>query len=166
MIPYREFAQQYASLSEEEFLRQIKEPHVLMVERRNLRESESGFMTVKFTKEALAESSETRTFVLPIKKRAGSNAFGMMITLGRAPNNDLVVDHQKISKFHAYFRDAGSSWLICDADSRNGTVVDGVPLEPGQQGRPVHSGTRVKLGQVVELVFYLPKELYKKLKEG
>jgi pSer/pThr/pTyr-binding forkhead associated (FHA) protein len=153
----------YGSLSQEDFLQQVSDPHVLLVERKSVRDSDSGFLTVKFTKEILAESGERKTFVLPVKKREGSNAFAMMITVGRAANNDMVVEHQKISKFHAYFRNSGAAWSICDADSRNGTIVDGVQVPTGQQGLAIQTGSRIKLAKVIDLEFFEPSALFDRL---
>lgn len=164
MIPYQTFVAQYGALPEGEFLSRITDPHVLITQSQGARDS--GFMTVKFTKEAVTESGERRgAMVLPVSKREGANAFGMMITIGRAANNDLVIEHQKVSKFHAYFRKAESGWRVCDANSRNGTQVGELTLEPGQEGHEVRSGQRVMLGKAVELVFLSPADLYARLKK-
>lgn len=160
MISYREFLVQYGTLPLDAFLEAIQEPYVLVTERETPRDADSGFLTVKFSKESLSSSGEAKSSLLPVRKRSDSNAFAMMITLGRAPNNDMVVDHQKISKFHAYFRQVGSDWVICDANSRNGTAVNGRPVEPGQTGAPVASGTSIKLAKLVDLLFLEPRELY------
>ena len=63
--------------------------------------------------------------IAPLRKRPGGNAFTGMITVGRADNNDLVISDGTVSKFHAYFRRLGQRWTITDANSRNGTMVDG-----------------------------------------
>lgn len=64
--------------------------------------------------------------------KQGSNAFSNMITVGRTGNNDIVIDSQGISKFHAHFsfnRDTGTS-MVTDAGSTNGTYVNGIRLKP------------------------------------
>ena len=166
MIPFQTFVAEHGALSESEFLGKIDAPHVLITQTQAPRDS-SGFMTVKFTKETISESSEARgVMILPVAKREGANAFGMMITIGRATNNDLVIEHQKISKFHAYFRQVGTDWRVCDANSRNGTEVADEVLEPGQEGRAVRSGQRVRLGKAVELVFLSPADLFARVAKG
>lgn len=88
--------------------------------------------------------------VAPLEKRPGSNAFTLMVTLGRAANNDIVLAHPAVSKFHAYARRLGDEWLLSDAGSSNGTEVDGVAVRP-PGAAPLRSGTRVLLGGAVEL---------------
>src|SRR2546421_10531511 len=44
----------------------------------------------------------TGTSVARLRKRLGSNAYPGMITIGRAPNNDIVIPEAKVSKLHAY----------------------------------------------------------------
>lgn len=47
------------------------------------------------------------------------------LTLGRAPDNDIVIDGEGVSRYHAQLRyDGGSLWLR-DAGSRNGIFVNG-----------------------------------------
>ena len=64
-----------------------------------------------------------------LRKRPGANAFAMMVTLGRAKNNDLIVDAPAISKFHAYVQANPEGGLVLvDAGSTYGTTVNGEPL--------------------------------------
>tara|TARA_B100000965_G_scaffold391803_1_gene400300 strand:- start:151 stop:672 length:522 start_codon:yes stop_codon:yes gene_type:complete len=162
VTPYTQFAQDHKHLSRDDFLAKVGVPHILVTEKQAVRDEEAGFMTVKFTKEVLSESAEAQTFVLPVRKRPDANAFAMMVTLGRAPNNDLVLDHQKVSKFHAYFKQLGEKWVICDANSRNGTVVDGLELQ-AQIAHPLRSGSKIKLAKVIDLVFLTPEELFQRI---
>lgn len=97
-----------------------------------------------------------------VEKRPGSNPFALMITLGRAPNNDLVLNHAALSKFHAYLRRSGESWVVDDPGSTNGTCVDGVPVESGR-GVPARSGARITLGGEVELELLAPDDLWARL---
>jgi len=47
------------------------------------------------------------------------------LTLGRAPDNDIVMQGDGVSRYHAQLRyDGGSLWLR-DAGSRNGIFVNG-----------------------------------------
>jgi hypothetical protein len=58
--------------------------------------------------------------------------------LGRAPDNDVVLEGDTVSRYHAEVRWHGSRWLVYDLASTNGTAVDGalvrgepLPLAPG-----------------------------------
>jgi pSer/pThr/pTyr-binding forkhead associated (FHA) protein len=49
----------------------------------------------------------------------------LMLTIGRLPDNDVVIDNPAVSSHHAcVFRDA-DNWVIEDLDSKNGTFVNG-----------------------------------------
>lgn len=73
--------------------------------------------------EALAETPATE-----VAKRE-INAFGLGITVGRTKNNDIWINDERISRFHAYFRLQDGAWMLSDAGSRNGTFIDGVQLD-------------------------------------
>src|SRR5437588_8679209 len=52
-------------------------------------------------------------------------SIGLMVTIGRLPDNDVVIDNPAVSSHHAcVFRD-GEDWVIEDLDSKNGTFVNG-----------------------------------------
>ncbi len=70
-------------------------------------------------------------FLLPLKK-AESNPFPERISVGRAPNCDVVIRDPSVSKLHGHFRDVrrDSAWFT-DAQSSNGTVIDGAFIQPG-----------------------------------
>ncbi len=84
-----------------------------------------GFGTIALPPGKVAAPSDHRLFEL---KKRSSNPFADMITVGRAANNDVVIASPCVSKFHAFFRATPRGWAIVDADSSNGTHVDGVPL--------------------------------------
>lgn len=89
--------------------------------------------------------------VYPLRKRE-ENPFGNMVTLGRAMNNDLVVPHRAVSKFHAYFRPTGAQWSVYDAGSLNGTQVAGRRL-PTERAQPLQPGVELVLGEAVRLLY-------------
>ena len=99
------------------------------------------------------------TPIFPFKKRSGSNAFGLMITVGRAANNDIVLVDQQVSKFHASFsKNVQGQWTITDASS-NGTWVDGTRLEP-RVARPLTAGASIDLARAALLLFTPPERMF------
>jgi hypothetical protein len=66
-------------------------------------------------------------FAVPLRKRADeTKAFTERISLGRARNNDVVLRHESVSKFHAWFScDERGAYYVADASSRNGTKLNG-----------------------------------------
>ncbi len=95
--------------------------------------------------------------VYPLAKKPGAS-FADMITVGRTPNNDIVLRDVTVSRFHAYFRQRGERWIIADAGSKNGSELEGVPLEARKE-RELATGVAVRIGDF-ELTFYLSNELY------
>jgi pSer/pThr/pTyr-binding forkhead associated (FHA) protein len=90
------------------------------------------------------------TAVARIKKRPGANAFDMMITIGRARNNDIELRAQDVSKFHAYVMfGPGGEASITDAGSTYGTFVKGRQLRAREDRVPLEPGVEVKLGSVI-----------------
>lgn len=88
------------------------------------------------------------------KNPKASNTFPFGVTLGRVDSNDLVLDDTSVSRFHAYLQQLQGAWVVTDAESRNGTSVDGVKLTPNQTV-PVHDGSMIRFGDA-ELKFMLP----------
>lgn len=99
--------------------------------------------------------------VLVIEKRPGSNAFTDMVTIGRASNNDLVLPDPSISKFHCYVRRLDAGWVLTDARSTNGVVVNGAQLPPAGSFGLV-PGTRVFLGGSFVLEFADARSLWQR----
>src|SRR5207237_8214430 len=50
------------------------------------------------------------------------------ITIGRAPDNMIVIDEPSVSSRHAQLELAGETYRLKDLDSTNGTKVNGVPI--------------------------------------
>ena len=51
-----------------------------------------------------------------------------LITIGRAPDNMIVIADPSISSHHAQLQLAGETYRLKDLDSTNGTRVNGVPI--------------------------------------
>jgi hypothetical protein len=104
--------------------------------------------------QARMESTASLSLIVYPVRRNGHSA-GHLITVGRAPDNDVVVPDASISRFHAYVKEgADRQWLIQDAGSTNGTSVNGHSVPRQGNGSPIalNSGDDVRLGQV-ELTF-------------
>lgn len=105
----------------------------------------------------------TATGVAQVCKREGANAFGIMVTIGRASNNDIVIRAPDVSKFHAYLRQDGDRWTITDAGSRFGTTLGEATKLGKDQSAPLTSGTRLSLG-TVKATFLSPEDFVRYLK--
>ena len=102
-------------------------------------------------------ADETALEIYPLAKKPGAS-FPDRITIGRTPNNDIVIVDHSVSRFHAYLRVDGKAWVVADAGSKNGSWLANATLEPRKE-RKVPSKTIVRIGDV-DLTFYLAPDLY------
>lgn len=158
--PYFGFLRDFGQLSEADFLARITSPCLYFPSLPEL-DSQELFTTIKFK---VGQSSNPAPLgegqgIIQVSKAADGNAFAMMITMGRAPNNDLVIPDGRVSKFHAYFRQVGERWMITDANSTNGTSVNGVQIAPDRSVE-VRSGDQLEMAGSLHASFLLPADLY------
>ena len=92
----------------------------------------------------------------PLAKKPGAS-FRDRITIGRTPNNDIVIEDHSVSRLHAYVREA-DGWVVADAGSKNGSWLGDARLEPRKEVA-LPQGATLKLGDV-ELLFYRSAELF------
>ncbi|MBP6043636.1 MAG: FHA domain-containing protein [Rhodoluna sp.] len=64
-------------------------------------------------------------------------------TVGRHPNADIFLDDVTVSRRHAEFRRTGTSFMIHDLASLNGTYFDGVRIESAL----LDEGAEVQIGK-------------------
>jgi len=84
------------------------------------------------------------------------------VKLGRAAENDLVVDDGTLSRSHlAFTKDPAGVWSVRDVGSSNGSQVDGKPLL--RIPVPLESGAQIEAG-AVRLTFYDAGGLYLRLR--
>jgi len=71
-------------------------------------------------------------------------------TIGRADDNDIVVDDRWVSRNHAEVRREGGRCLVVDLESKNGTLVNGKRI-----GGPtaLSDGDQVQVTPLVKLTF-------------
>jgi pSer/pThr/pTyr-binding forkhead associated (FHA) protein len=65
-----------------------------------------------------------------------------VITIGRKTDNDIVIDNQAVSGYHARIKKEGRSLFIEDANSLNGTFINGQKISKGE----LHNGDVVLIG--------------------
>jgi sigma-B regulation protein RsbU (phosphoserine phosphatase) len=70
-------------------------------------------------------------------------------TVGRSPDNQIQVIDKRTSRRHAEFVFQGGHYVVRDLESRNGTLVNDIPLKDAQ---PLQHGDRVLIGETT-LVF-------------
>ncbi|MCO6004226.1 DUF1707 domain-containing protein [Actinoallomurus purpureus] len=68
-------------------------------------------------------------FTLPARDRA-------RLVIGRAPTCEFVVTDLSVSRLHAELRQAGTTWLLADLGSMNGTRVNGYRIAGPTRVRP------------------------------
>jgi hypothetical protein len=87
------------------------------------RRSEAPLTTAKLE----ARISRAPHVAVALRKRFGAaKDFSDRISVGRALNNDIVLRHERVSKFHAWFEcDEDDDFYVADAASRNGTSLNG-----------------------------------------
>lgn len=66
-------------------------------------------------------------------------------TIGRAPNCDIVISSQNISKQHARIEILGDKIILTDLGSRNGTFVNGVQIK----SQKIIAGDKIALNDMI-----------------
>ena len=78
---------------------------------------------------------------------------GRPLTLGRAPDNDLVIVDSRVSRHHGRFQTRHGTLVYTDLGSTNGTRVNGIRVDDIVLG----AGDRLQVGDVVVVVEQLPR---------
>lgn len=136
---------------------------VLLLERLGAQAQESWERTGAIVVGKPPEANDPPVFFVEKVERTG-NAFALGVTIGRVESNDIIIDDSSISRFHAWLQQDSKSggWLLCDAQSKNGTQLDGESLESGSKV-PLRDGAVITLGQAA-LRFLLPATLIELLR--
>ena len=95
--------------------------------------------------------------VYPLSKKPGAS-FPDRITIGRTPNNDIVINDHSVSRLHAYVRHDGKMWIVADAGSKNGSWLDKSTLEARKE-RKLATRCVLRIGDV-DLRFFLAADLF------
>ncbi|MDD5034601.1 MAG: FHA domain-containing protein [Methylococcaceae bacterium] len=51
------------------------------------------------------------------------------LTVGRSPSCDIIIDNGAVSRHHCILKGSGQEWKLIDADSANGTFVNGTAIK-------------------------------------
>lgn len=82
-------------------------------------------------------------------------------TIGRADDQDVVLENRSVSRAHAEITLTRQGWVLRDLDSTNGTFLNGERV--GREGRVISSGDMLRIGTVVlfvaDLIEGLPEEM-------
>lgn len=106
----------------------------------------------------LQSADGTSLELYPLVKKPGAS-FPDRITIGRTPNNDVVIVDHSVSRLHAYARQVDAhGWVIADAGSKNGSWLNEAALDPRREVELPPGGV-VKLGDVM-LTFYRSCDLF------
>jgi pSer/pThr/pTyr-binding forkhead associated (FHA) protein len=68
-----------------------------------------------------------------------------IVTIGRAPLNQIVIDHPTVSGQHAVLLRVGDSYSLKDLSSTNGTQINGVFVTDAE----LKDGDTIRFGSVV-----------------
>ena len=90
---------------------------------------------------------------------------GPVVTLGRAPDNDIVIPEPNLSKWHLELVSTASGWVVRDLGSRNGTWVEADQVQLASP-HPLESGQTLVVGGSVRLRFLFPAGLWDFLSPG
>jgi hypothetical protein len=77
---------------------------------------------------------------------------GALLTIGRAPDNQVVLDDQRVSRHHARLQARRGMLVLTDLDSANGSRVNGVAVQEVALG----AGDRIEFGMTVFVVEVVP----------
>jgi hypothetical protein len=160
MTPLSTFLAAHMGRAREPFLKDVTEPHLLLRQRLHTGASDEDLGTTRVMDAGSA--SPGNPMLLPVRKTTGANEFTNMVTLGRAPGNDIVLQDARVSRLQAFFRRDRGWWSIGDVCSTNGTTVDGKRVTK-EQVLMINSGSKIVLAGALELEFLDPEGLFRLL---
>jgi hypothetical protein len=94
----------------------------------------------------LALKNRTDSFLLIPIIKTDRNAWAERIFVGRASNNDIVLEDPSVSKAHAYFVVKGSRAQLIAMPALNSTKMNGAVLPPQASGVAVPDGAVIEFG--------------------
>lgn len=127
-------------------------PHIRALEAQILRQDPlgaPGAVSARHATTVIEHSAWGRAAVL--YDRAGHTypVTGPYTTIGRLPDNDVVLAHVKVSRHHAVILDTGHAHVVKDLQSSNGVFLDGVRVDERAE---LPDGAVLRIGGI-ELTF-------------
>ncbi len=83
------------------------------------------------------------TFISGVREGEELDLALSLITIGREPDNQIVLPTEGVSRYHGRFRRNGSRWMVEDLGSTNGIALNGVRIEAAME---LHDGDVVFIG--------------------
>lgn len=96
----------------------------------------------------LALKSRTDSFLIFPVVKSDRNMWEERVFVGRAPNNDIVIDDASVSKAHAYFVVKGARAQLVALQTLNPTKLGPQVLVPQGTGTPVPDASTIEFGAV------------------
>ena len=169
-LPLKKLVQDFLLLSHEEFLAKYDDP-VLVVNDVGGGSESAQFQTIDTSKrpsdtadDLLEKLDMGSRWVVPLQ--TDKRKFASMVTVGRASTNNVRINVGSLSKFHAFFTFVRreQAWYISDANSSNGTFINGEELPTSHGKTRLQSGMFIRFGPDVIAKFYEPAPLYEMLR--
>ncbi|MFZ5442362.1 MAG: sigma 54-interacting transcriptional regulator [Myxococcota bacterium] len=90
-------------------------------------------------------ASQEFSLVLVSGPQSGQSfPIGQSLRIGKAPDNDVVLDHPTVSRNHLTVRRQGDVFVVQDQGSTNGTFIDGAQIKEGF----LRAGALLEVGDV------------------
>ena len=163
-IELKDFLVGVRHITKERFLQSFNHPFLVQSSMGTEIVGKTFFDTAYEDTDKLPIADRQACLVFPIVKRA-VNSFSGMITIGRTPNNDFVIPHPLVSKFHAYFRHENGHWKLRDGNSKNRTYIANSMMVPNKDYRVIDK-TLVSFSTSVCFLFLEPETFWSCFLEG
>jgi len=93
----------------------------------------------------IREQHQNKDFYTFVVKKTKHNVLEGRILIGRTSNNDIVLEHNAISRLHCAIVQTENGCAVVDYESSNGTYVNGTKLVANQD-QEIENGDLLKVG--------------------
>lgn len=153
-----QLAQETARMSDQEFLRCFRTPVLVMVSGPETSEQKLFGRTQRFQRMSTDTRLSHMKFWLLSSKDDPS-----YVRVGRDENNDIVIKHESVSRYHGVFMkikdpERGDHWILEDLGSINGSFIDGQRVRGSV---PVKDQVLIRLGTKYVFQLMSPQALWR-----